>query len=111
LESVQGIGRYRVCTNRGSGVGDKLPVPTAELRLSVIFPLPLPAHPAATLPAHARSTHTTLHEFVETVISRTMASKSNKDEALTLDNLESQLAKDTRIKLAGVDIDGKRTFS
>ena len=40
-----------------------------------------------------------------------MGSKSNKDEALTLDNLESLLAKDTRIKLAGVDIDGKRPFN
>lgn len=39
-----------------------------------------------------------------------MSSKSSKDEALTLDNLESLLAQDTRIKLAGVDTDGKRTF-
>ena len=36
-----------------------------------------------------------------------MAGK-HKEEALTLDNLESALSKDTKIKLAGIDIDGKR---
>lgn len=40
-----------------------------------------------------------------------MSSKSNKDETISLDSLETTLAKDTRIKLAGVDIDGKRTFN
>lgn len=41
-----------------------------------------------------------------------MGSKgSSKDEVLSLDSLESALAKDTRIKLAGVDIDGKHTFN
>ena len=40
-----------------------------------------------------------------------MASKGGKEESLSLDNLESALAKDTRVKLAGVDVDGKRTFN
>lgn len=40
-----------------------------------------------------------------------MSSKGSKDETLSLDNIESALAKDTRIKLAGVDIDGKHTFN
>lgn len=40
-----------------------------------------------------------------------MSSKGSKDEVLSLDNLEASLAKDTRIKLAGVDIDGKHTFN
>ena len=31
-----------------------------------------------------------------------------KAEKLTLDNVESVLAKDTKIKLAGIDIDGTR---
>lgn len=43
--------------------------------------------------------------------SAAMSSKGSKDEALSIDNLESALAKDTRIKLAGVDIDGKHTFN
>ena len=34
-----------------------------------------------------------------------MAAK-NKEEPLTLDNLESVLSKDNSIKLAGIDIDG-----
>ena len=34
-----------------------------------------------------------------------MAAK-NKEETLTLDNLESVLSKDNSIKLAGIDIDG-----
>ena len=38
-----------------------------------------------------------------------MASKKN-NEALTLDNLEAALADDTKIKLAGIDIDGTRPF-
>jgi hypothetical protein len=34
---------------------------------------------------------------------------SKKDnEALTLDNLEAALSKDTKIKLAGIDVDGTR---
>lgn len=36
-----------------------------------------------------------------------MGGKDTKDEAVTLDNLESTLSKDTRVKLAGVDVDGK----
>ncbi|KPI37810.1 Type-1 glutamine synthetase 2 [Cyphellophora attinorum] len=35
-----------------------------------------------------------------------MAPKEDKDEVVTLDNLEATLAKDTRVKLAGVDVDG-----
>ena len=34
-------------------------------------------------------------------------SKESKDEVVTLDNLDSTLSKDTRVKLAGVDVDGK----
>lgn len=34
------------------------------------------------------------------------SSEGNAIETLTLDNLEEALAKDTKIKLAGVDIDG-----
>lgn len=34
------------------------------------------------------------------------SSKNDEIETLTLDNLEEALAKDTKIKLAGVDIDG-----
>jgi len=40
-----------------------------------------------------------------------MGSKGNKDEVLSLDNLEAALSKDTRVKLAGVDVDGKRTYN
>lgn len=36
-----------------------------------------------------------------------MASKKD-DEALTLANLEEVLAQDTKIKLAGIDVDGTR---
>lgn len=36
---------------------------------------------------------------------------SNKDnEILTLDQLETELAQDTKVKLAGIDIDGTRSF-
>ena len=36
-----------------------------------------------------------------------MAGKDKeKEETLTLDNLESALAKDNKVKLAGIDIDG-----
>ena len=35
----------------------------------------------------------------------------NKTEVLTLENLETALAKDKCVKLAGVDIDGKHTFN
>jgi hypothetical protein len=38
-----------------------------------------------------------------------MASKDkDKEEILTLSNLESVLAQDDRVKLAGVDVDGTR---
>lgn len=38
-----------------------------------------------------------------------MAGKDKeKEETLTLDNLESALAKDNKVKLAGIDIDGTR---
>jgi hypothetical protein len=36
-----------------------------------------------------------------------MASK----EILTLDDLETELATDNKVKLAGIDIDGTRSFS
>jgi hypothetical protein len=35
-----------------------------------------------------------------------MGPKDDKDEVVTLDNLEATLSKDTRVKLAGVDVDG-----
>jgi hypothetical protein len=38
-----------------------------------------------------------------------MASKKD-NETLTLDNLEAALSKDTKIKLAGIDVDGTRPF-
>lgn len=38
-----------------------------------------------------------------------MASKTDS-ESLTLDNLESVLAQDTKIKLAGIDVDGTRPY-
>ncbi len=38
-----------------------------------------------------------------------MAGKDkDKEETLTLDNLESALARDNKVKLAGIDIDGTR---
>lgn len=40
-----------------------------------------------------------------------MSSKGSKDEVLSLETFESALAKDTRIKLAGVDVDGKHIFN
>lgn len=39
-----------------------------------------------------------------------MASKDDR-EVITLENLETALAKDTKIKLAGIDIDGTRPFN
>lgn len=40
-----------------------------------------------------------------------MTSKKSKDEAISLENVEALLEKDTRIKLAGVDVDGSHTFN
>jgi hypothetical protein len=37
-----------------------------------------------------------------------MASSKKESDVLSLDNLEVKLAKDTKIKLAGIDIDGTR---
>lgn len=37
---------------------------------------------------------------------------SKKDnEILTLDQLQTELADDTKIKLAGIDVDGTRSFT
>jgi hypothetical protein len=39
---------------------------------------------------------------------RIAMAEDNESETLTLDNLETVLAKDTKVKLAGIDIDGTR---
>ena len=38
-----------------------------------------------------------------------MGSNTN-DKILTLDQLETELAQDTKVKLAGIDVDGTRSF-
>ena len=39
--------------------------------------------------------------------SKTEEKKAIEPESLTLENLETALAKDTKVKLAGLDIDGE----
>lgn len=51
-----------------------------------------------------------LHHFLQ-LKTAAMASKSDKDGALTIEKLEAELSKDNRVKLAGVDIDGKTAIN
>jgi hypothetical protein len=46
--------------------------------------------------------------LLQSLIGSKMAPKEDKDEVVTLDNLEATLSKDTRVKLAGVDVDGAK---
>lgn len=44
-----------------------------------------------------------------TFVKRDMGSKKD-NEILTLDQLQTELADDTKVKVAGIDIDGTRPF-